>query len=454
MAETTFDLVIVGAGVAGLSAARRAQQLGIRPVILEKSDDGPGLSNGRLSGGWFHAAMMDPATRHPDELYQALTEQTDGYGRPDLVRVWADNVGRALEFLRSEGGSFAALDPDEESMHHVLMPARAPSIGRPWEHHGPDNLLSAMWRAFVDSGGEYRRAHRAARLETEAGAVVGVWAHTGSGTVLTRGRCTLLCDGGFQGNAALVRRYITPHYKLRGSPFDTGDALQMGMAAGAACVNMEWFYGYPLCADSLRDDRLWPNPGPNALVAAGVVVNGGGRRFVDETAGGELVANAIARCASPDACWVVFDERMWDHEGRMGDVPINPTLADVGGTVLEAASPTELAHRMGVPPSALADSLRDGLDPRRSGGPPAFSGVRWMAIPLVAGITFTMGGLLVNRRGQVLDRHEHPLTGLYAAGGTMGGLQGGPRIGVAGGWSEASTFGLLAAEDIARTLRA
>jgi fumarate reductase flavoprotein subunit len=81
------------------------------------------------------------------------------------------------------------------------------------------------------------------------------------------------------------------------------------------------------------------------------------------------------------------------------------------------------------------------------------SGGRFMAIPVVAGNTFTMGGLLVNRFGQVLNGDDQPIPGLYAAGGTMGGLQGGPRIGVAGGWSEASTFGLLAAEHIAGTLR-
>jgi fumarate reductase flavoprotein subunit len=72
-----------------------------------------------------------------------------------------------------------------------------------------------------------------------------------------------------------------------------------------------------------------------------------------------------------------------------------------------------------------------------------------MAIPIVAGITFTMGGLLVNPSAQVLDEAERPIPGLYAAGGTMGGLQGGPRIGVAGGWSEASTFALLAVEHVA-----
>jgi succinate dehydrogenase/fumarate reductase flavoprotein subunit len=70
------------------------------------------------------------------------------------------------------------------------------------------------------------------------------------------------------------------------------------------------------------------------------------------------------------------------------------------------------------------------------------------AIPVVVGITFGLGGILVNGSAQVL-RDERPIAGLYAAGNAMGGLQGGPRYGYSGGWSQASTFGLIAAEHIA-----
>jgi succinate dehydrogenase/fumarate reductase flavoprotein subunit len=74
-------------------------------------------------------------------------------------------------------------------------------------------------------------------------------------------------------------------------------------------------------------------------------------------------------------------------------------------------------------------------------------------LAIITGVTFTMGGLLVNAHAQVLDEQEHPIPALYAAGGTMGGLQGGPRNGYSGGWLEATTFGLLAAEHATSTLR-
>jgi fumarate reductase flavoprotein subunit len=68
------------------------------------------------------------------------------------------------------------------------------------------------------------------------------------------------------------------------------------------------------------------------------------------------------------------------------------------------------------------------------------------AIPLVAGVTFTLGGLRVDGHARVLDGTGTPIAGLYAAGGTMGGLHGGPRVGYAGGLLEAAVFGLLAGE--------
>jgi fumarate reductase flavoprotein subunit len=485
-----YDLVIVGSGVAGLVAARRSQQLGRRVIVLEKSPLVPGFGNGRLSGGWFHAAMLDPKIRSADELYAKVMDETDGYARAEVVRAWADTVRRAHGFLQEEGATFGVLNPDEESMQNVLMPHRPAAIGQQWQERGPDLLLSRMYRSFVAAGGDHLPSHRATELLCEDGHVAGVWADAPEGRTLFRGAAVLLADGGFQANPELVAEYITPSYKLRGSPNDTGDALRMGGAIGAKTVNLQWFYGYALCRDALNDDRLWPYPAPGALIYAGALVDGSGRRFVDEAAKGEIVANAIARCTTPDNCWAIFDSVGWEAEGRLGDVPVNPTIVDVGGTVLSADSLSALAGAVGLPPgvveTVVADLNRssavrrsegptlyemagvpgpsvdvqadpipsdwgDGavLDPPRSAMPRPIATPPFYAIPVIAGITFTMGGLAVNGSAQVLDEKDRPIPGLYAAGGAMGGLQGGPRLGVAGGWSEASSFALIAAEHAA-----
>jgi fumarate reductase flavoprotein subunit len=493
MTAGPYDLVIVGSGVAGLTAARRSQQLGRRILLVEKSDCEPGFGNGRLSGGWFHAAMWDPKIRSADELYDKIIADTDGHAVPEVARAWADNVRRAYAFLGDEGATFGVLNADEEAMQNVLMPHRLPMIGYHWQGRGPDLLLTRMYRSFIAAGGAFRRRCRAVELATDAEGITGLWVEGDSGRELIAADGVLLCDGGFQGNPELVARYITGAYSLRGSPNDSGDALLMGLAAGAATINMPWFYGYLLCRDALRDERFWMYPAPGALVYAGALVDGTGRRFVDEGSKGEIVANAVARCATPGDCWVVCDSEAWEREGRLGDVPMNPVFGDEGGTIVTAPDLRTLAGATGLPPEALAAAVAEvnrsfgrsagptapvhmydvagvaGPAIDRGGHPPSHrppdgeqAGVPraglprpigrppFHAIPVIAGITFAMGGLRVNRHGQVLSEAGVPIAGLYAAGGTMGGLQGGPRIGVAGGWSEATTFGLLVAEHCAR----
>ncbi len=465
--ENQYDLVIVGAGVAGWTAACRAQDLGASVAVLEKFHGAPSFGNGRMSGGWFHAAMRDPREA-PDNLYQTLIDLAGGYAREELARAWADNVGRAVHYLDSMGGHFEAIEVGEEMekkypkpmTSNVLTPYHSPRFGRDFHNSGPDLLLRELHRQFVEGGGTFLSGHRARRLEMTDGAIVGVWADNSSGEGFIAGRSVLLCDGGFQGNADLVARYITSAYQLRGSTSNTGDGFLMGLEAGAVPVNMEWFYGYPQHRDALFDDRLWPTPTPVALVAHGIVVDATGSRFADEELRQEQMADAIANSVSPGGCWVIFDQDTWLGPGCAGeDFAINPVLTELGATVVEAASLAELARLVQIPEAALTKTVdainasrRDGssIVPVRSGELPTIEKAPFYAVPLIAGITFAMGGLLVNKNAQVVDSDEQPIPGLYAAGGTMGGLQGGPGSkGYAGGWAEASTFGLLAAEHVA-----
>lgn len=458
----SWDLIVVGAGVAGWTAARRAQQLGVEVIVLEKHTSGPGWGNGRLSGGWYHAAKESPH-RPQDHLYERLIAIAGGYSRPELARAWAANVERALEFLKSEGGVFAPIGR-LEIQENVAQPPRPSALGRDWKDKGPDRILNSMWSRFRASGGTFRAGRRAIELVTDHGKIVGVAADTGGVREIFKGRKVLLCDGGFQANPELVAKYITREYKLRGSVSDTGDALKMGLGVGAKTVNMEWFYGHCLARDSLRNDDLWPGFGARNLISAGAVVNGYGNRFADEGLGDEIMADRISKSETPGGCWVIFDDDVWESIGRAGGQwPINPCLQEQGGTVVSSDTLQDLADEAGISVTPLVMAIQSfnahqrdrrlALSPPRTGSEwPAIARAPFHAIPLIAGITFAMGGLLVNRDGQVLDENEKVIDGLYAAGGTMGGLQGGPEVGYAGGWSEATCFGLLAAEHIAKSL--
>jgi fumarate reductase flavoprotein subunit len=239
----------------------------------------------------------------------------------------------------------------------------------------------------------------------------------------------------------------------------------MALEVGASTANMRNFYGHLLVKDAQFNDRLWPDPSPDTLISHGILVDGHGRRILDENRGGDgpgafsdRLCWAVAQSQTPQRCWVVFDERIWETAGRQdGPASINPLLLDEGGTLLRAHSVGDLARLAGLGEDALDATVRDfnryatngePIEPPRSGTPlPLASPL--MAIPILIGITFAMGGILVDGHGRALDVQGQPIPGLYSAGGAMAGLQGGTENGYSGGWSEAATFGLLAGEHAA-----
>lgn len=465
-----YDVVVIGAGIAGMVAARRVQQLGGRVIVIDKAQDGvdgldPG-SNSRKSGGLFHAAYRDPRRWPADDLYAAIMSKTDGEARPDVARAWADNVLRGLEFLASEGADIQP-DGDLEYQSNAIVPPMTVFYDLEWQGRGPDLLLGRMRRAFEANGGSYRSGTRAIELCMDGRVVRGVLVEDGSGTrEVVSGRAVVMADGGFQANRELVGKYITTEYVVNGTHLNTGDCLRMALAIGARTANLDAFYGHIRVRDAAAPpERLFRYPSPRDIVHESMVVNAHGERIGSETVGApegvEPIAISIARSSTPGGCWVIFDNAVWTSTARLGRWPMNPSLVEMSGPLVSAGSIAELARATGLPAQALERSIAAfnhsslgaaPLDPPRAERGRPIIDRPFMALPIITGVTFTMGGVLVNGHGQVLGADEEPIPGLFAAGGTMGGLQGGPRNGYSGGWSEATTFGLLAAEHAVSTL--
>jgi fumarate reductase flavoprotein subunit len=487
-----FDVVIIGAGIAGLTAARRAQVLGAKVGLIEKG--GPNdANNTRRSGGAFHAANFDPRRHEPDQIYELIMRVTDQHARPDVARAWSRNVLRALTFLESEGGVFEHAGDREYTWNRNGPPPTVVEeidASEPlWRGAANDRLLSRMTETFVEAGGTYREQTRAMALEVENGVVVGVWVEPRAGgpRELVRGAAVIMADGGFAANPALMRKYVTTRtYTVLCSDLETGDCLQMATSIGAKAVDLDACYQWVVLRDRVTNPRLAHPPTPTWIINAAMVVDGNGDRFIDEAQqtppssqdphgyphnqwSDKRMSGALAKNSAPGDAWIIFDDSVWQTEGRKISTadptmpqfshpmrtPLNPILVEHGGTLLSADSIAALAAQAGVPAERLERSVetfngycRDGapIDPPRTGRPRPVAEPPFHAIPIVPGIFFTQGGVLVNGAGQALGDDEQPIPGLYAAGGTMGGLMGGPRQGYAGGWSEASTFGLLAAE--------
>ncbi len=463
MNSSEFDLIIVGGGIAGLTAANRAAQLGAKPLLLEKGTDEHYLCNTRYTGGTLHVCMADIMAGEAAHL--AAIEKLCDNARPDLARAMAGNAERAVRWLQAEGCKFIKASA---SPHHrwVLAPPGRKGPGLDWEGRAGDVLLRRLGANLEERGCRLMRGARVLNPIMEEGRCVGVVAKVGSETTEFRAKAVILADGGFQAAPDLLREHITPrpekvHQRNAGS--GTGDGLRFAMEAGAATVGMDKFYGHLLSLDALSNERLWPYPYLDAVVTAGVLVNPEGHRFTDEGRGGVHVANSVAGLEDPHASHVVFDQTIWEGAGRHGLIPCNPHIPKEGGTLHEAQSLGELAGLIGMPAANLeetvarfnaavdAETIGELTPPRCTvkGEPVAIRTAPFYAMPVCAGITYTMGGIAIDGNARVLQTDDTPIEGLYAAGTTTGGLEGGSGAGYVGGLSKSTVTALLAAEHAA-----
>lgn len=465
MTQAEYDLVCVGGGYAGLAAAARAAQLGLKALVLERGSDELYACNSRVAGGVMHVSYTDPSSA-PEVLVKAINEQTAGYAEPALANAVASHAGRAVQWLKDEGAGFDRAS-NAGWRNWVLAPVRPPATHLEWQGLGSDMGLRALEKNLRQRGGVLHRNTSVTALIMENGSCVGVRAQLGATAVEFRGRAVLLGDGGFQANDSLTGKYITPaprSLKQRNVRTGVGDGLRMAQEVGAAVSNLQAFYGHVLSRDAMHNERVWPYPQLDELAAAGLVVDQKGQRITDEGMGGVHITNAIARQADPLGTAVVFDEAIWQGPGRAAGIPPNDTLRTAGGTLFQAGSLAEIAAKLQIDASGLEATVRDYNAALASGKldtlKPARSGTRRKPMPVAiapfygapacAGITYTMGGVRINAQAQVLRADGSTLPGLYAAGATTGGLEGGSTVGYAGGLMKALTFGLLAAEHLAR----
>lgn len=459
--DSSYEVLVIGGGISGLVAANRAAELGKRTAVLERGTEDRYLCSTRYTGGTFHIAFTDVMAGE-DKLAGVIDATTRGFARKDLAGAIAKHSSRLVRWLQGEGIKFVNL-----GHYHtfVLAPPSRTGPGLDWEGRGGDVLLRTLGANLEKRGGRILRGTRALALDASTPGWLKVQAEQAGAKTSFNAQAVVIADGGFPANVELVRKHITPvpeKILQRNARTATGDGLQMAMALGAATVGMDCFYGHLLSRDAMNNNKLWPRPYMDALVVAGLLVDAQGRRFADEGEGGVYLANAVARLPDPLSSSLVMDQAIWQGPGASPMVPANPHLPNAGGTMHKANSIPDLAGLMGVPARQLQDTVEqynkalesgtlDKLSPPRRTDRYKAMPVKtapFYAVPLCTGITNTMGGLMVNEDGAVLDTGGQPIPGLYAAGGATGGLEGGPSIGYVGGLIKA-TIGLRAAEKIA-----
>lgn len=447
------DVLVLGGGMAGLCAALSAAERGARVLVLEKGTRFGGsmaLSNGIV---WSFMRSEDVRARVPE-------------GDPALQDLVVEELPAGMDWLVAHG---VQLQPRQEYFGY--------GHGRPAS--GPQ-MTATLCDAIEARGGMLVRGAGLDRLLVdEDGAVTGALAVGADGCIEATAHSVVLATGGFQGNAELLARYVTPqaqHLHLRANPWSTGDGLLAALAAGAATTpSLGNFYGHAMTAPPARfgADRFQEMSHKYGPMA--VALNLEGHRFADESAGtGEETLNiAVARQRDATAAFV-FDAATADRPYEAGPLArvIVERARQAGGPVLQADTLEALAQGLqawGFPPREVLQTLRtfnaaiaagEGaqLQPPRRGESHAVTQPPFTAALVRSAITFTCGGLGVDLDMRVLRRCASvsmlplvkapaeelqvlPVPGLFAAGCDVGGVSGASYM---GGLAQALVTGRVA----------
>ena len=258
-------------------------------------------------------------------------------------------------------------------------------------------------------------------------------------------RKIILAVNGFAGNHDLVARFCpeisgAQYFGARGS---TGEAVLWGEQLGAALGNIGAYQGYAAVSDPHGSLLSW-----TTIEKGGIIVNGAGHRFGDESAGYSGYTPNVMAQGGP--CFAIFDQKIFDVTAAEEEFV---ELANYGG-VKKADTPAALAKIAGLDPAAVTATVDIYNKAARGEQPDAFGRRDFALAPLIGplyicrvvpGLFHTQGGLMVDIDGRVLRSSGKPIANLFAGGGAAAGLSG--RAG-AGGY--ASGNGLLSAVGLGR----
>src|SRR6202140_591595 len=195
MAKTDIqpDVIVIGAGIAGLVAANRSAQLGKRVIVLEKSKEDKYLCNSRYTYGTFHINFTDVAADE-DVLFDKIEACTEGLARKDLARAIAKDGRRLMQWLKSEGIELVDLGGYQTN---VVAPPWRKGFGLTWRGYAGDVALARLEQNLAQRQGGILRAMRACALKFAAGGIE-IETDGADGVAKYNAIPVVIADGGFQ----------------------------------------------------------------------------------------------------------------------------------------------------------------------------------------------------------------------------------------------------------------
>ena len=492
--EETVDVVVVGAGGAGMTAAITATDAGKKVIVVESQPIAGG--NSVRSTGGMNAAktpyqdknefkeaagvektLATAAEKFADNatitaLAATVKEQWDAYqanpqgyfdsvelmeldtliggkgkNNPELVKALAENSAAAIEWLASIGADVKNVG--------AFGGASVKRIHRPVNADGKVTAVGAYIVPILEKNLQDRNVQflfdtTANEIIMKDGKAVGIKATGKDGNKVTiNAKSVVIATGGFGANSEMVEKY-KPELKgfaTTNAEGAQGQGIDMATAVGAATVDMDQIQIHPtvhieedgnahLITEGLRGDGA-------------ILVNAEGKRFYDEVSTRDKVSAAII--AQPEkSAWLVVDQSMVDKSAVIAGYIKS-------GYTVTGATYEELAKAMGVDEATFVSTMntwnqaveaKSDAEFNRTSFANPLTAAPYYAIKITPAVHHTMGGIVINPKAEVLNEKGEAISGLYAAGEVTGGVHGANRLG-GNAVADFTVFGRIAGQSAA-----
>ena len=456
---SNYDVVVIGAGGAGFSAAITAKNAGANVVLLEKMPAVGG--NSLISGAEMNVAKnwVQPKLGINDDSPELHAQDTfkggDGKGDMKVINVMTHEALDAAKWCRD----YLGVRFEDDNLFFFGGHSRKRAL-IPVGHTGTEFI--AKFQAKADELGIPVITNMKAEelIKNKDGRVVGVKATMdGSEYTFNAKGGVVLATGGFGANPEMVKKYnpkIDERFKTTDAPGTTGEALYMAERAGAQLVNMGYIQTYPICD---------PISGAIELIAdarfdGAIMLNQEGKRFVEDLQRRDVLSEAILN-QTGRYCWVLWNDKIGSISNTVKAHANEYEAFTKQGIMTTCDDLKCIADFTKIPFDQLRKTVKRVSDMAGKGNDKDFnhrSGLvdmqqgKYYVIKAVPSTHHTMGGVRINEKAEALTAEGKVIPGLWAAGEVTGVTHGTNRLG-GNAYTDIIVFGRIAGEAAAKAAK-